>query len=350
MRIRVGVVGVTGYSGLELMRLVLRHPAMDCVAVMASEATGRKPLADIHPQLRQLSRSVTEPLDPGRLVDAGCEVAFLCTPNEVSHELVPLLLESGLRVVDLSGSFRLRDASLYRSWYGFTHSAPGLLGEAAYGLTEWHADAIRRARLVANPGCYPTSVLLGLLPLVRAGVLFPGSEIICDSKSGITGAGRSGRADLMFAEVAGNFRAYSPIRHRHAPEICQELGWDADLFTFVPHLLPLNRGILSTMYVTLNACMTAERLAEVYRRCCGKNPFIRLLGGAALPELRAVNYSNFCDLAWHIRADGSRVVVFSAIDNLMKGAAGQAVQNFNLMHGLHETVGLIEGESLETDG
>jgi len=350
MKKRVGVLGVSGYSGLELMRLILRHPAMDCISVMASETTGRKPLAEIHPQLRGLSELTTEHVDPMGLAAADCDTIFLCTPNEVSHRMVPLLLESGMRVVDLSGSFRLRDASLYASWYGFSHEEPGLLGEAAYGLTEWSGDAVRKARLVANPGCYPTSVLLGLLPLVHAGLLAPGSDIICDAKSGVTGAGRSGRPDLMFSEVAESFRPYSPVRHRHAPEICQELGWDSDRLVFVPHLLPVNRGILSTMYVNLRRPATAEELAGVYLRHYEHTPFIRLLGSSALPELRAVNYSNFCDIAWRLTSGGRSAVVFSAIDNLIKGAAGQAVQNFNLMNGLNETVGLLERKGIETHG
>ncbi|NWG13475.1 MAG: N-acetyl-gamma-glutamyl-phosphate reductase [Acidobacteria bacterium] len=343
MKARIGVVGVSGYSGLELMRLVLRHPAMECVSVMASETTGQKPLDEIHPQLRNLSRLRTEPVCAERLADLGCGTVFLCTPNEVSHGLAPKLLEEGIRVVDFSGSFRLRDPSLYDLWYGFPHQSPALLNEAVYGLTEWNVSAIRKARLVANPGCYPTSALLALLPLVRAGIVSAGSDIVCDSKSGVTGAGRSAKAELMFSEIAGSFRAYSPLRHRHAPEICQELGWAIDHFDFVPHLLPVNRGILSTIYVTLAEPMSPERISDIYRRCYEGRPFMRLLGSQGLPELRAVNHSNFCDLAWRTACAGERVVLFSAIDNLIKGASGQAVQNFNVMHGLDETLGLLEG-------
>ncbi len=342
MRVRIGVVGVSGYSGLELMRIVLRHPVMECVSVMASETTGQKPLDEIHPQLRNLSRLATEPVCAERLAELLCDTVFLCTPNEVSHEIVPKLLDFGVRVIDLSGAFRLRDPSLYDSWYGFSHQAPSLLREAAYGLTEWNEGAIRKARLVANPGCYPTSVILALLPLIRARIVPDGSDIICDSKSGVTGAGRSTRADLMFAEVAGSFRAYSPLRHRHAPEICQELGWDFDHFNFVPHLLPVNRGILSTIYVSLGEAMSPDLISDLYQRCYEKQRFVRILGNSGFPELRAVNHSNFCDIAWRAASRGKRLVVFSAIDNLIKGAAGQAVQNFNIMHGLDEALGLPE--------
>ncbi len=343
MKARIGVVGVSGYSGLELMRIILRHPLMECVSVMASETTGQKLLEEIHPQLRSLSRLATEPVRLERLADLRCDTVFLCTPNEVSHETVPRLLDSGIRVVDLSGSFRLRDPSLYNTWYGFSHQAPSLLREAAYGLVEWNDSAIQKARLVANPGCYPTSALLALLPLVRAGVVPAGSHIICDSKSGVTGAGRSAKSDLMFSEVAGSFRAYSPLRHRHGPEICQELRWDFDHFSFVPHLLPVNRGILSTIYVSFSEAVSPEAISDIYRRCYENRRFIRLLGSSSLPELRAVNYSNFCDLAWRAGSGGRTAVIFSAIDNLIKGAAGQAVQNFNIMHGLDETMGLTEG-------
>jgi N-acetyl-gamma-glutamyl-phosphate reductase len=340
MRIRVAIIGVSGYSGLELAKIILDHPAMECVAVVASEAKTGQPLPDIHPELRGLSDLVCQAPDMARLADAGCQTVFLCTPNEISHSLVPEILDRAMKVIDLSGSFRLRDASLYNSWYGFGHEAPRLLAEAAYGLSEWHGDSIRRARLVANPGCYPTSALLALLPLARAGALAQGSEIICDSKSGVTGAGRSLRTDLLFGEVAENFRAYNPITHRHVPEICQELGVEFDRFSFVPHLLPVKRGILSTIYVRFEQPQSAAGLDNLYREQYRDCPFIRILGSSRLPELKAVNNSNFCDIGWRLTAGGRRAVLFSAIDNLVKGAAGQAVQNFNILHGLAETLGL----------
>jgi N-acetyl-gamma-glutamyl-phosphate reductase len=260
------------------------------------------------------------------------------------------LLDAGLRVVDLSGSFRLRDVESYSPWYGFHHDAPQLLRLAVYGLAEWNGARLRSARLVANPGCYPTSVLLPLLPLVKGGMLEPGSDIFCDSKSGVTGAGRGARVDLLFAEVAENFRPYSPLSHRHAPEICQELGWDLASFAFVPHLLPVNRGILSTMYLTFHQPVSSEELEAEYRKRYDGRRFVRVLGSGRLPELRAVNHTNFCDIGWRMTNGGRRAVVFSALDNLIKGAAGQAVQNFNLMHGLEEQVGLLEGEAVAVHG
>ncbi len=346
MKYRVAVVGATGYSGLELIRLVLRHPAMDCVSVMASEATGAKPLAQIHPQLRGLSDLVCQPQNTDALAALEVDTVFLCTPNEVSYAIAPGLLAKGLRVIDLSGSFRLKDAASYPSWYGFSHAAPEILEMAVYGLPEWNATALSRARLVANPGCYPTSALLPLLPLVRAGMLEPGSDILCDSKSGVTGAGRSAKVHLLFGELSENFRPYSPIVHRHAPEICQELGWDLNSFTFVPHLLPVNRGILSTIYIGFHSAVSSEQMEEEYRRRYEKHPFMRILGSDHLPELRAVAHTNFCDISWRLTLGGRRAVIFSAIDNLLKGAAGQAIQNFNLMHDFDETLGLLEGAGI----
>ncbi len=350
MRFPVAVVGASGYSGLELIRLALRHSGMDCRAVMASESTGRKPLADIHPELRGLSDLECLPQDPAVAVALGVDTVFLCTPNEVSHRLAPRFLSEGIRVVDLSGSFRLHDPESYARWYGFEHSARALLQQAVYGLPEWNAQAIAAARLVANPGCYPTSVLLPLLPLVKSGLLEAGSDIFCDSKSGVTGAGRAARVDMLFGEVSEDFRPYSPITHRHAPEICQELGWDGDNFTFVPHLLPVNRGMLSTIYVKFDRPIGSEELETEFHRRYDKHPFVRILGASRLPQLRAVVHSNFCDIAWRLTCGGRRGVLFCAIDNLVKGAAGQAVQNFNLMHELEQDTGLWEGESLALHG
>ncbi len=346
MKIRVAVIGVTGYSGFELMRIVLRHPHMDCATIMASETRGERPLGDLHPQLRGLSNLTCRPTDLEWLATLDLDTVFLCTPNEISHQLVPPLLAQGNRVIDFSGSFRLKNATSYSSWYGFNHDAPVILSQAVYGLPEWNAGSIANARLVANPGCYPTSILLPLLPLVKAGLLEPGSDILCDSKSGVTGAGRSARADILFAEVSENFRPYSPIAHRHAPEVCQELGWDLDNFTLIPHLLPVNRGIFSTMYLGFQRPVSAEEIMAEFQRRYKFHTFVRILGPSRLPELRGVNHTNFCDISWRLTHGGRRAVIFSAIDNLIKGAAGQAVQNFNLMHGLEESTALIEGEPI----
>jgi N-acetyl-gamma-glutamyl-phosphate reductase len=341
MKIKVGIVGVSGYAGLELITLLKRHPAMEWVAAMDAEEIGEKALHDIHPCLRNVFGLSTFPATPERLATLELDTIFLCTPDKVSYSLVPKILSRGMRAIDLSGSFRLKDAASYHSWYGFDHSNQDLLNSAVYGLPEWNANAIASARLIANPGCYPTSVILPLLPLIRAGMLETGSDILCDSKSGVTGAGRGVKPELMFSEVAGNFRPYSPVTHRHAPEMCQELGWDVNNFTFVPHLLPIPRGIISTIYVQFQRQISSEEIEAEYHKRYENRPFVRLLGSARLPEVRAVNGTNFCDIGWRLTNGGRRAVIFSAIDNLVKGASGQAIQNFNLMHGLDEITGLL---------
>jgi len=341
MKIRVGIVGISGYAGLELIGLMMRHPALELVAAMDAREIGEKPVQEIHPRLRGICDLVTFPPDDKRLGSLGLDTVFLCTPDKVSLELAPHFLSQGLRIVDFSGAFRLKEAASYPSWYGFQHGNPGLLREAVYGLPEWNAEEIAGARLIANPGCYPTSVVLAILPLIRAGMLEPGSDVFCDSKSGVTGAGRGVKQELMFSEVMENFRAYSPVSHRHAPEMCQELGWDPDRFTFVPHLLPLNRGILSTIYVLFRRTVSPAEMESEYRERYSRHPFVRILGGSRLPELRAVNYTNCCDIGWRLTQGGRRAVIFSAIDNLVKGASGQAIQNFNLMHALEESAGLL---------
>lgn len=341
MKIRVGVVGVSGYAGLELIQLLTKHPGVEFAAAMDASEVGEKPLHEIHPRLRGLFNLSTFSPDAARIAALGLDTVFLCTPDKVSYDLVPKIMQLGIRVIDFSGAFRLKDSSSYLSWYGFQHANPELLKAAVYGLSEWNAKTIASAKLIANPGCYPTSVTLALLPLIRAGMLETGSDIFCDSKSGATGAGRGAKPELMFSEVMENFRPYNPIMHRHAPEMCQELQWDLNSFTFIPHLLPINRGIISTMYVQLqHPAKSAELEAEYSKRYSGR-PFARILGSGHLPELRAVTHTNFCDIAWRLTHGGRRAVIFSAIDNLGKGAAGQALQNFNLMHGIEETAGLL---------
>jgi N-acetyl-gamma-glutamyl-phosphate reductase len=341
MKIKVGVVGVSGYAGLELIRLLLHHPAIEFAAAMDAEEIGEKPVHEIHPCLRGVCNLKTFPPAPDRLAALQLDTVFLCTPDRVSYDLVPGIMALGIRAIDLSGSFRLKDAASYPSWYGFDHANPDLLNAAVYGLPEWNAKAIASAKLIANPGCYPTSVTLALLPLIRAGMVETGSDIFCDSKSGVTGAGRGVKPELMFPEVADNFRPYSPITHRHAPEMCQELGWELNNFAFVPHLLPTERGIISTMYVRFHRQVSSAEIESEYSKRYSMHPFVRILGSSRLPELRAVNHTNFCDISWRLTYGGRRAVVFSAIDNLVKGASGQALQNFNIMHELDESVGLL---------
>jgi N-acetyl-gamma-glutamyl-phosphate reductase len=341
MKIKVGVVGVSGYAGLELVTLLSRHPETELVAAMDAEEIGEKPLPEIHPRLRGICSLKTFPPIPDRFSACGMDTVFLCTPDKVSYDLVPRFLSSGIRVIDFSGAFRLKDAASYPSWYGFSHANPDLLKNAVYGLPEWNAGAIASAKLIANPGCYPTSVTLPLLPIIRAGMMETGSDIFCDSKSGVTGAGRGVKQELMFSEVEESFRPYNPVAHRHAPEMCQEIGWDLNNFTFIPHLLPIRRGIISTMYIHFNRQISSAELEAEYNKRYSKHPFVRILGGSLLPELRAVTHTNFCDISWRLTHKGRRAVVFSAIDNLVKGASGQAVQNFNLMHSFEESLGLL---------
>jgi N-acetyl-gamma-glutamyl-phosphate reductase len=340
-KIRVGIVGVSGYAGLELITLLLRHPAVDFAAAMDAAEVGEKPLQEIHPRLRGVCSLTTFPPEVERMAALDLDTVFLCTPDKVSYDLVPKVLSSCARAIDFSGAFRLKDAGSYPSWYGFEHTSPDLLHTAVYGLPEWNAKSIESAQLIANPGCYPTSVTLALLPLIRAGMIEMGSDIYCDSKSGATGAGRGVKPELMVAEVAENFRPYNPINHRHAPEICQELEWDLNNFTFIPHLLPISRGIISTIYVRFHQQVSSAEIETEYDKRYSGQPFVRILGSTRLPELRAVNHTNFCDISWRLTCGGRRGVIFSAIDNLVKGASGQAVQNFNLMHKLEQNAGLL---------
>ena len=341
MKIKTGIVGVGGYAGLELIRLIARRPDVEVAVAMDTGGFTGKRIGEIHASLRGICDQVVEPTNPELMELLGLDTVFLCTPDTVSHELVPKILAAGIRVIDLSGAFRLKNAASYPEWYGFDHGSARLLEQAVYGLPEWNTHEIAKARLIANPGCYPTSVCLALLPLVRAGLLETGSEIFCDCKSGVSGAGRSAKPEMMFAEVAGSFRPYSPVVHRHVPEMCQELGWDMENLTFVPHLLPVRQGMLSTIYVRFNRLVGIEEIESEYVNRYADRRFIRVLGSPRLPEVGAVTCTNFCDISWRLTHNGKRAVVFSAIDNLIKGASGQALQNFNIMHGLDETVGIL---------
>ena len=333
-RIRVGIVGVTGYGGQELLKLLLGHPR---VAVTYLASSGK---SDPAPALRPFGRlpAAVEPFDAARCARA-CRTAFLCLPHAASMEAAPPLLARGLRLIDFSAAFRLKDARLYDRHYGFGHTEPAWLARAAYGLPELNRSALRRARLVAVPGCYPTGALLALAPLVRAGLLR--GRAVIDSKSGVTGAGREARPEHMFAEVNENIKPYGVFTHRHEPEIGQELARAARrrvAFTFTPHLVPMNRGILTTVHVELKRAMAGETLAALLARAYAQEPFVRVLSDG-LPDTRGVRGTNFCHLG--AAARGRNAVVVSAIDNLGKGAAGGAVQSFNVQHGFPETTGLL---------
>lgn len=327
---RVAVVGASGYTGAELLRLLLRHPGVQITVLTADRHRGQRP-EEVFPSLRGFDLPVLSPLDPDGVAEAA-DLAFLALPHGASAKAAKGLLERGLRVIDLSADHRLRDPEVFRAYYG-EHPYPELLEEAVYGLPEVHRERIRGARLVANPGCYPTSVILGLYPLARRGLVR--GRVFVDSKSGASGAGRALEERMLFCEVAESIRPYSPLTHRHTPEMEQELGLE---IAFVPHLLPINRGILSTMYVPLGEALGEDDLYRLYLEDYSGEPFVRVLPPGTMPSTAAVRGSNFCDIGFKVR--GGWAVVCSAIDNLTKGASGQAVQNMNLMAGFPETTGL----------
>jgi N-acetyl-gamma-glutamyl-phosphate reductase len=339
--VRVAVVGATGYVGRELLSRLAKHPYTRVTRLMSSGRDGRKPYAigQSHPVLRGKFTALCEPLAAESLTPDETDVAFLATPHETAHELAPALLERGLRVIDLSAAFRLKNAEAYPRWYGFEHRAPQALEEAVYGLTELNGTAIRTARLVANPGCYATSVILGLAPLVRAGWLDPLAPIISDSKSGASGAGRAPSDKLHFVEVNENCRAYALFSHRHVPEMLEALNLDASRFTFTPHLLPVTRGILSTIYVWLAEGRPLESVLELYRDFYAQAPLVRVLEDS-LPEIQSVAWTNYTDIGFALDASRRQLIIVSALDNLGKGAAGQAIQSMNLMYGFPETTAL----------
>jgi N-acetyl-gamma-glutamyl-phosphate reductase len=299
---------------------------------MSSGASGTSAAPRRLPALAHIFTGAITPLDRDALT-RDTDVVFLALPDKAAAELAPALLEAGVRVVDLSGAFRLRDQALRARWYPETHDLPAGL---AYGLTELERPAVEAARLVANPGCYPTATILPIAPLVAAGLLAPDSDIVVDAKSGVSGAGKTPSERTHFSEVHGSVSAYGVFGHRHGAEIEQGVGRTVN---FVPHLMPLDRGILSTIYLRLAPGTTEDTLAAVYERSYGDQPFMRLTG-SALPEIKHVAHTNFCDIGWRVDASG-RAVLVSVIDNLLKGASGQAVQNMNVMLGLDQTTGLL---------
>jgi len=340
-RVRVGVVGATGYAGFELAKLLLRHPEVSKPTFYLRESA--KPvncLTEIFPQLRGWGEAQCRPFSVEALAESGAELALLATPHEASIEIVPQLLNAGLRVVDLSGAFRFRDPGTFENWYKLPPPDATLLAQAVYGLPELYSDAVASAKLIANPGCYPTSVILGLRPLVEAGWMAPGRGIVCDCKSGATGAGKEPKRELHFVEVDENFRAYGLFSHRHTPEVTEHLGIAEGELIFSTHLLPLARGILSTLYVWLEKRRTPTEVETLYRRFYAGKPMVRLWPAGRLPELQHVAHTNFCDIGFALDSRGERLVVVSCLDNLGKGAAGQAVQNMNAMMGFEEVTGL----------
>ena len=343
-RCRVAVVGVTGYAGFELARLLLRHPQIEKPTFFLREGNANVScLTELFPQLRGWGDAPCRPLSAEAVAASGAEVVFLSTPHEASIELVPALLAANpaLRVVDLSGAFRFRDPETFAAWYKLPAPDTETLAQAVYGLPELYADALPDARIVGNPGCYPTSVILGLRPLVEAGWINSARGIVCDCKSGVTGAGKEPKRDTQFVEVNENFRAYNVFTHRHTPEVSEHLGLSSENFVFTTHLLPVDRGILSTLYVWLDGSRKADKIEALYRKFYTGRPMVRVMPAGTLPELRHVTHTNFCDIGFALDHSGERLVVVSCLDNLGKGAAGQAVQNLNGMRGYPETAGLL---------
>ncbi len=336
MTTSVGVVGFRGYSGAELVRILKRHSQTEPVLLEHRSDSSS------YPAPRGSKGPLTIPCTAQAVQEHGVKAVFLATPPEVSMDLTPSLLESGAVVVDLSGAFRLRTAETYKRWYKEEHSAAGLHGIAVYGLPEFYRDAIRGAKLVSNPGCYPTAANLALRPLVQAGVLDRDAGIVCDAKSGVSGAGRKPSLKTAFCEVTENFSAYSLLDHRHVPEVLMNSGLDEAEFSFVAHLIPVDRGILETIHFRgATPDLTAARIVEIYEQAYANEPFVRLYDPGVIPDLRAVQRTNFCDIGVKYSPETRRGVVVACIDNLVKGAAGQAVQNLNLAFGWAETEGLL---------
>jgi len=335
MATRVGIVGHRGYSGAELVRILQHHSAVEPLLLEhRDDRAERSPIRN-HKALASI------PSSREAIQDAGIAIVFLATPPEVSMELAGPMLDAGARVIDLSGAFRLGTPENYTAWYKEPHTRPDLLAEAVYGLPEFCRAGIPAARLVANPGCYPTAANLAIRPLLEAGVVDRAAGIVCDAKSGVSGAGRKPRLSSSFCEVTENFSAYSVLRHRHVPEMLQISGLEEREFSFTAQLLPLDRGILETIYFRTTGVASAEDLVRLYETRYAGEPFVRIYQPGQFPDLHAVARTNFCDIGVTFDAPSGRAVVVSAIDNLVKGAAGQAIQNMNLMLGFPEIQGLL---------
>ncbi|MCG8312086.1 MAG: N-acetyl-gamma-glutamyl-phosphate reductase [Pseudomonadales bacterium] len=335
--VKVGIVGGTGYTGVELLRLLVQHPEVELTAVTSRSESGQR-VDSLYPNLRgYLDLPFSE---PSIEVLGQCDLVFFATPNGVAMKMVPELLAKGVKVIDLAADFRLQNTAEWEHWYGEAHACPDILQEAVYGLPEVNRDAIAKARLVANPGCYPTAVQLAFLPLIEAG-LIDRTTLIADAKSGVSGAGRQAKVGNLLCEASESLKAYGVAGHRHLPEIKQGLANAAGEsigLTFVPHLTPMIRGIHATCYATLTSA--AEDLQALFERRYADEPFVDVMEPGSHPETRSVKGSNLCRIALHRPQGGDTLVILSVIDNLVKGAAGQAVHNMNIMHGFEENLGL----------
>ena len=341
-QLQTAVVGATGYAGFELARILGRHPRLSKPLLFSRESGNSADLTEYYPHVLGNGQLRVHPFDWQKLSDSKVDLLFLATPHETSREWAPEALKRGMRVIDLSGAWRLKQES-HRAIYGFHDADPGAAStvedKAVYGLPELRSQQISGSTLIANPGCYATSIIVALAPLVAAGVINRNAGIVCDSKSGVSGAGKQPTATTHFVEVADNLSAYGVFTHRHLGEILEQLNLQDDELTFTPHLLPIPRGILSTIYVRLEQPMTAAEIESIYSKFYAGKPWVRIFG-AKLPQIRYSLHTNYCDVGFNLSADGKRLVVVSCLDNLMKGAAGQAVQNMNVMFGFDEKDGL----------
>jgi N-acetyl-gamma-glutamyl-phosphate reductase len=335
MRIPIGIVGFSGYSGAELIGILARHPHAEPILLEHRESADEpRPLGYTGPRRM--------PCTPESVRSAGIKGVFLATAPEISMDLAPGFLDAGAKVVDLSGAFRLGTGENYRRWYKEDHTQLELLAEAVYSIPEFHRALVPAARLISNPGCYPTAANLALRPLIQAGVIERGHGIVCDAKSGVSGAGRKATLKTSFCEITESFFAYSVLGHRHVPEVLHTSGIEESEFSFTAHMLPIDRGILETIYFRVTGKVrSGQDLVDIYRTAYANEPFIRIYPVGQIPHLRAVTRTNFCDISVTVDENTSRAVVISAIDNLVKGAAGQAMQNMNLALGLKETEGLL---------
>ncbi|NHN33900.1 N-acetyl-gamma-glutamyl-phosphate reductase [Paenibacillus agricola] len=339
-KLRAAIIGATGYGGVELIRLLLTHPHVEITSVISSSNAGA-PIADSYPHLNQIVQDTLDAIDVGLIKDKA-DVVFLATPHGVAGELAPKLLEAGLKVVDLSGDFRLKSGEVYEKWYKHKPADPAYVAKAVYGLSEVFGEEVKGSELISNPGCFPTATLLGLMPIVKKGWAELGS-IIVDAKSGVSGAGRGLGLGVHFSEINENFLAYKVNKHQHTPEIEQALSRVAGeevMITFTTHLVPMTRGILSTIYVNLKEKHTEDELIKLYRHYYEGRQFVRIRDKGKWPATKEVWGSNYCDIGISFDERTGRLTIISVIDNIVKGAGGQAVQNLNLMMGWDEAAGL----------
>jgi N-acetyl-gamma-glutamyl-phosphate reductase len=339
---KIGICGASGYTGIELLRILALHPQVEVTAITSEKSAGKK-LQEVFPFLSAYGNHTFEPMDRGKLLSKA-DLFFLALPHGASQEAVHYFFSNGKRVIDLSADYRISDAATYAEWYGLMHNYKNTLKKAVYGLPEIYRKKIQKARLIANPGCYPTSTILGLMPALRSRLIDP-STIIIDSKSGTSGAGRKADLGVSYCEVNEGFKAYGIATHRHTPEIEQEiscLAGEKVVVNFTPHLLPVDRGILTTIYAKLTKQMDTKQVLGLYTRAYASEPFIRVLAEGIFPNIKHVRGSNTCEIGVKVNARTNTLIIISAIDNLVKGAAGQAVQNMNLMMGFGETEGISQ--------